>query len=410
MQLRTPNTFSDDVRLHGGLIPQAGEPAWIGPAPRPGQAAAVMFVGVVGIMIAGLQPQLLGALQQEGRLQSAQLGHAATAELLAMGLAAGLAGAWLKPNRLRLIGLLAGLALAALDVLTTRLSGEAITVVRAAAGLPSGILMWMTLCLIARAPRPERWSGVYLTVQTLAQFVLAALLTAFVIHRQGANGGWLALAGVSAAAGLVALAAPARLEPLPRPEGGGGLPPIRGFVALAACFLFLAFIVGVWVYAEPLSHQAGHPPAVVGAAVSLSLAFQVAGGAAATLLAGRLRWFPTLMVCAALDFGLLAVFASLPGPAMFLAASAAFGFIWLFLMPFLVPMVIEADPSRRAAVLLGGAQLLGGSLGPLMASLIVSEADARGALALGAGCLAFAVALAAGLHLRPARAAPAASA
>ncbi|MDB5443621.1 MAG: hypothetical protein JWP73_1997 [Phenylobacterium sp.] len=394
--------------MNAGLRPaaagdDAAEPAWIGQAPSFSQSAAVMFVGIIGIMIAGLQPQLLGALQVEGRLQSAQLGHAATAELLAMGLAAGLAGAWLKPERLRLIGLLAGLALAALDVLTARLSGEAITVARAAAGLPSGILMWITLSVIARAPRPQRWSGAYLTLQTLAQFILASLLTAFVIERQGANGGWLALAGLSAVGGLVALAAPSRLGPLPRPEGGGGLPPVRGFVALAACFLFLAFIVGVWVYAEPLSKQAGHPPAVVGTAVSLSLAFQVAGGAAATLLAGRLRWFPTLLVCTVLDLGLLAAFAILPGPAMFLAASAAFGFIWLFLMPFLVPMVIEADPSRRGAVLLGGAQLLGGSLGPLMASLVVTEADARGALVFGAVCLVAGFGLAAGLHLRPAR-------
>ncbi len=351
----------------------AAAPQWIGSAPSAGQSAAVMFVGIVGIMIAGLQPQLLGALEREGRLQAAQLGHAATAELLTMGLAVGFAGAWLKPSA------------------------------RAAAGLPSGILMWITLCVIARAPRPARWSGAYLTLQTLAQFLLATLLTAFVIERQGANGGWLALAGVSAAAGLVALAGPARLEPLPRPEGGGGLPPARGFVALAACFLYLAFIVGVWVYAEPLSKQAGHPPSVVGTAVSLSLAFQVAGGAAATLLAGRLRWFPVLAACTVLDLALLAGFASLPGPAVFLAASAAFGFIWLFLMPFLVPMTIEADPSRRAAVLLGGAQLLGGSLGPLMASLVVSDADARGALAFGAGCLVAGFALVAGLHLRPMR-------
>ncbi|MDB5494649.1 MAG: putative transporter, partial [Phenylobacterium sp.] len=205
--------------MNAGLRPaaagdDAAEPAWIGQAPSFSQSAAVMFVGIIGIMIAGLQPQLLGALQVEGRLQSAQLGHAATAELLAMGLAAGLAGAWLKPERLRLIGLLAGLALAALDVLTARLSGEAITVVRAAAGLPSGILMWITLSVIARAPRPQRWSGAYLTLQTLAQFILASLLTAFVIERQGANGGWLALAGLSAVGGLVALAAPSRLGPL----------------------------------------------------------------------------------------------------------------------------------------------------------------------------------------------------
>ena len=360
-----------------------------------------MFVGVVAIMIAGLQPQLLGVLEQEGRLNPVQLGHAATAELLAMGLAAAGAGMLLKPERLKLIGLVSGLALAAIDALTVRVTGEAITIARAAAGLPSGVMMWIILSLIARAPRPERWSGVYLTLQTAAQFVVASLLTALVIGRAGANGGWLTLAGLSAVAGVVALAAPDRLAPLTHhSEGPAGPPPLRGFAALGSAFLFLAFIVGVWVYAEPLSKQSGHAPGVVGLAVSVSLASQVAGGAAATVLAGRLRWYWTLLVCAALDLGIIAVLGSLPPPWLFLAASGAFGFVWLFLMPFLVPMTIEADPSRRAAVLLGGAQLLGGSLGPLMASTVVTDTDARGALAFGAACLLAAMAIATALHLR----------
>jgi hypothetical protein len=378
-------------------------PDWIGERPGPLHAASVMFVGIIGIMIAGVQPLLLGALQQEGRLTAAQLGHAATAELLTMGIAAGLAGAMLKPERLRWIGLIAGLALAGFDVLSVKVGGETMTLVRACAGLPSGILMWITIGMITRSPRPERWSGVYLTLQTLAQFLLSAVLTAAVVGRYGANGGFLALAGLSALAGVAALAAPKRYAPLAHADAPGGLPSARGLVALGACFLFLAFIVAVWVYAEPLSQQAGHKPAVFGYAVSLSLICQVIGGGAATLLAGRLHWFWTILACAIVDLAILALFATLPGPVTFLAASGLFGFIWLFVLPFLVPMVIEADPSRRAAMLLGGAQLLGGSLGPLIASLMVSETDARGALVFGAGGLILAMLIVTGLHLRPAR-------
>ncbi len=380
---------------------------WIGDRPTLLHAVAVMFVGVIGIMIAGVQPLLLGALQQEGRLTTSQLGQAATAELLTMGIAAGLAGAMLKPERLRWIGLIAGLALAGFDVLSVKVSGDGLTLVRAAAGLPSGILMWLTIGMITRSPRPERWSGVYLTVQTLAQFLLSALLTAAVIGRYGANGGFLALAALSGLAGVVALAAPKRYAPLTHADAPGGLPSARGLVALGACFLFLAFIVAVWVYAEPLSHQAGHKPQVFGYAVSLSLICQVAGGAAATALAGRLPWFWTLLACAVIDLAILVLFATLPGPTTFLVASGVFGFIWLFVLPFLVPMVIEADPSRRAAMLLGGAQLLGGSLGPLIASLMVTDADARGALVFGAGGLILAMIIVTGLHLRPARLEPA---
>ena len=68
---------------------------------------AVMIVGIIGVLIAGLQPQLLGALAREGRLSDSQLGLTATIELLAMGLAAGATGLLIKPVRLRTITLLA---------------------------------------------------------------------------------------------------------------------------------------------------------------------------------------------------------------------------------------------------------------------------------------------------------------
>jgi hypothetical protein len=375
-------------------------PAWVGSPPSLAQSTAVMAIGVVAILIAGLQPLLLGALGQENRLSAVQIGHAATAELLVMGLTAGLAGAWLKPERLKLIGLVSGLALAAANLATLGARGEGITLVRALAGAPAGLMMWMIISLISRAPRPERWSGVYLTVQTLAQLLLASALTAWVVGTHGANGGFVALAGFSALAAVISLAAPSGFAALEHSEETKGLLPPAGWAALAACFLFLAFIVGVWVYAEPLSRQSGHGPQVAGTAVSVSLGFQVLGGAAATLLAGRVRWFWAVMICGGFDFLLLALFWSLPGAPVFLAASAAFGFLWLFVMPFLAPMTIEADPTRRAAVLLGGAQLLGGSLGPLLASALVTDADARGALAFGAGCLAVAMVIVAGLHLR----------
>jgi hypothetical protein len=374
---------------------------WIGPPPSRTQATSVLFVGVTAIMIAGLQPLLLGALQSAGRLSTAELGQAATAELLAMGLTAGAAGAFLKPKGLRAIGLIACLALGGLDALTTKVSGEGIVLMRAAAGAPSGVMLWITLGMITRAPHPERWSGAFLTVQTLAQFGLSAILAAFVVERFGADGGFLALAAMSVLAAGAAWLGPATYAPLRHADGPSGLPSVRGLAALLACFLFLACIIGVWVYAEPLSHQSHHPASTAGAAISLSLAFQVLGGLTATFLAGRLPWFPVLLASSTILLGLLAVFAGLPGEAVFLADSAAFGFFWLFLMPFLVPMTIAADPTRRAALLIGGAQLLGGSLGPLLASVMVTDTDARGAVALGAACLMAATAIVVALHLRP---------
>jgi hypothetical protein len=376
--------------------------AWIGSPPTHAQFSAAMFVGVTGIMIAGLQPLLLGALAAEGKLSVAQIGQAATAELLSMGLAAGLAGAMLKPERLRLIAVAMSLILAGIDAATPFVTGDMITLVRGAAGVPSGVLIWITVALITRSPKPERWSGVYLTVQTLAQFVLATGLSALVMQTYGAAGGFVSLAGFCVLTAIIALALPSSYAPLPKTESNGSLPGVRGWIALAATFLYSAFTIGVWVYAEPLSRQAGHDPGVAGAVVSVSLACQVAGGAAATLLAGRVNWLWTLILCALLNTGLLIGFAALPDATAFLVLSGAFGFLWLFALPFLVPMVIEADPTRRAAVLIGGAQVLGASFGPFFASMLVTDEDARGALLVGSACLVVSVLIAFGLHqIRP---------
>jgi len=376
---------------------------WIGERPTPLQLVVVLLVGICGILIAGLQPLLLGALAQEGRVSASQLGHAATAELLLMGASCAYAGARWPAERLRVIGIVAALLLAVLNLLTLRVSGEMLTLVRALAGIPSGIMIWITIAMITRTPTPERWSGIYLTLQTLAQFAVAAALTVWVMPFSGANGGFVSLAVLCAVAAGAACLLPNRFAPLVAESAASGLPHARGMIALAATFLYLAFIVGVWVYAEPLSRQAGHEPSVAGVAVSVSLAFQVLGGATATLLAGRLRWFPTLLFCAVLNAGCLIAFASLPGASMFIVTSAAFGFLWLFALPFLVPMVIAADPTRRAAVLVGGAELLGASLGPLLASFIVTDADARGAIGFGGAALVLTILIALVLRQRERR-------
>jgi hypothetical protein len=373
---------------------------WIGARPTAFQLGVILLVGVCGVMIAGLQPLLLGTLLQEGRITAAQLGHAATAELLLMGVASAYAGARWKAERLRAIGAISSLVLAALNIATMWVGGETVTLIRALAGVPSGVLIWITIAMIARSPTPERWSGIYLTIQTLAQFVFAAAITAWVISRAGANGGFVAIAVLCVVSAVAALALPNRFAPLVADSTGSNMPNARGFVALAATFLWMAFIVGVWVYAEPLSRQAGHGPSVAGVAVSSSLACQVLGGATATVLAGRLRWFPVLMFCSLVYAACLLAFAALPSEFLYLVISSVFGFLWMFSLPFFVPMVIAADPTRRAALLVGGAELAGGSLGPLFASFVVTDADVRGSLGFGALALALTVAIVVGLHRR----------
>jgi hypothetical protein len=262
--------------------------------------------------------------------------------------------------------------------------------------------------MIARSATPDRWAGIYFTVQTLAQFIFAAIMTSWIEPHRGAQGDFalLAVAGLVCAAASLAL--PTAFQVLTKSEGEGSfvLPPPRGLAALASDFLLLMFIVSIWVYYDPIARQAGLSTQISDEAVAVSLAFQVLGGTAATLAAGRLKWYPVFLVCAAVDFVMVALLGSRPSALLFLFDAAVFGFIWLFILPFLVPMIIEADPSRRSAVFATGVGLLGASLGPTIVGLIISPDETRGALWFGAGCLFLSLAIATALRFMQARSSP----
>ncbi len=355
--------------------------------PRAGHVAAILVVGVIGVLIAGLQPQLLGALALEGRLSVAALGGLATVELLAMGIAAGAASFILPANRLRAIALCALLATGLLDLATPLCSGGGIFAVRIAAGLGEGVLIWIAIGFIVGTARPERWSGIYLALQTLAQCALATIIGLFAASSSGGFG----TLGVVTLAGILAVWWMPDAHAVSGGDAADGtLPRGRGLLALAGVLLYLAFVVAVWVYIEPLALQRGVPTRTVHLIVPLSLAMQVIGAGAATVLAGRVPPRTTIVCVGALNLGLLAAMAAAP-PGLFVVASALFGFLWLFAMPFQVPLVIAADPTRRSAHLIGGAQLLGSSLGPLLASALVTDSDVAPVVLFGAICLIVAV-------------------
>ncbi len=370
------------------------EHGWIGPRLGAVPIAAILFAGVAGILFAGVGPLLLGGLEATGRISPAQLGQAGTAELLAMGLAAGLTGPIWGLKRLRLLTLLCGLAMAALNFLSILADGWWVVAVRGLIGLPSGALIWLMTAMIVRSARPERWAAIYLTVQTLAQAIIVAALGALVEGSAGIGIGFGVLAAIGVATALVGLAVPASLAVLPvDPDQPSGRPSLRGLVALAAGFAFNAGILAVWIYVEPLSRQSGHPPGTAGLALSASLAAQVIGGLVATIGAGRLPTTPTLVVALLGMIGAMVVLSGMPGVTVFLAVSALFGFLWMFASPFYTPLVIHADPTRRAAMFGSGAALLGCAAGPFLASLFVGEQDVRQCLTLGIGLLAASLAI-----------------
>ena len=370
-----------------------------GPALTPLEAAGALGVGVNSLLVLGVIPVLLGALFDEHRLTDPDIGLVVMAEVLSMGVSTALCGALLKPMRLKSIGVVLALLLAAVDFATARSNGMGVFLMRGLAGAIEGVLLWITVAMISRTATPERWAGVFFVAQTLTQLLLALALAVWIMPAWGANGGFIAIA-VCAVAGLpAALIGPSRLADLNPGEAIAGAPPFRGWIALIGTLVFVAGGGAVAVYLQPLAEQAGLDAGVARTALWVSLAAQVAGSSAATAMAGRVRWFHVFLITTAGSLVVWWLFAQHIPAWLFIGANALAGFVALLLSPFLVPMTIDADPSRRAAVQSGAAQLIGGAMGPLLASQLVSDQDVHGALWLGAGLLLAGLATVAWLHL-----------
>jgi hypothetical protein len=370
-----------------------------GPPFKPSEAAAAITLGVLALLISGLMGLLLATLAEEGRLSAPGIGLSAMLEALSTGLVTGAAGIVLRPVRLRAIAAAAAVALVALDLATTRASGEGVMIVRALAGVPEGVLLWISIGFISRTATPERWAAILFTGMGLTQLAVAAALSALILPRFGANGGYVTVAAAAALALPVAVFIPRSLGAATA-DGAetSGAPPFRGWVALAGTLCMAASLMAVAVYVVPLARQAGLSVSVGRLAISVGLACQMAGGALATVAAGRVRYITVFWACAAVFLATWGTYA-LHAPAwLFVAMTGLAGLAAFVAGPFLIPMTVEADPSRRAAMQSGAVQLLAGAFGPLLASFAVSNQNVHGVLVLAVALQGAGLAIAVMLH------------
>lgn len=224
----------------------------------------------------------------------------------------------------------------------------------------------------------------FLTAQTLAQAILAALLPVTLMPGHGANGGLAALAILSVAASGFSLWIPYSLPALHSAGPGSGGVPRVAFLGLASVFLWMAGIVGLWVFMEQLGTGPLIGARIAGFAIAAALAAQVTGSGAATLLSGRLPTVAVLSLACLINVGVTRVLSGTIGPPAYLGSVLVFGFLWMFALPFQTRLMIQLDTSRRAAMLLPAAQLLGSATGPMITSSFANDGNLAGALNAGA--------------------------
>jgi MFS transporter, DHA1 family, inner membrane transport protein len=354
---------------------------------RRSEIIAALAVGCVALMMLGLQPALLGSLIEQQRISLQGIGIVAMGEILSLGIGVVLAEKLLPLHHLRPVAIIGSVLLVTVNVLTLAVHGDiACFIMRVAAGLLEACLFWITTIVIVRSAAPDRLAGIFLTVQTLTQALVALALARLPLHFLGWQAGFILLAAICAVPLLI-------VTRLPRQVGTHSdailpsLVSLRGFFTLLIPFAHLSAMGTLWAYMEPLSKHAGIVDSNADALVALVLLMEVVGGSAAAMAVRHWRVGPVL-VLSALTVSLIGLaIHRLPSadPWPFAALCAVFGFLWLFQMPFHVRLAFEIDPRGRVALLVPPAQLLGSGFGPLAASLSVQGEEVQRIPLIAAG-------------------------
>ncbi|MBO1325548.1 hypothetical protein K2X14_10580 [Acetobacter sp. TBRC 12305] len=341
------------------------------------QIAGGMVLGSAALLMLGVQPLVLDGLLSAHRITAGELGRLSMVELLALGLTIFLSVRYLREMHLRYWAGAACAVLALADGLTGFGTGFMIDIARGVAGMASGILVWLVICISTRSVSPGRVSGIFLAVQTIWQAVVAEFLSVTIMPSFGVSGAFVAM-GILTLCAVPAIAlVPSALSPLVQfhedaEDAGGKIRP-QGWTGLAGCLFYTAGIMGLWVFVERIGEISGLNAYVIGSAVSTVLLAQIFGSAMGTVLERKLPAVVMLMVA---DIGMLAVTWALgttPSLWLYVASISLFGFLWMMALPFQVKFLIDIDPSRRTSMQLSSAQLFGSSLGPAITSAFVTQ-------------------------------------
>ena len=343
----------------------------------------LLVIGVISGIIPALQGTLLPQLVKEGQLTLAALGQVAMAEAIGTLIAVSVANATLKPERLRLYVVATAIIGLLLDLATAKLSGGGILAARFVHGLCAGVLLWVWVGFLTRTDNPGRWVAIYVTVQATTLLVLSAWFSTTLLPAGGAFAGFAVLAALYGVMGLLAVFVPARFDPLGHGDGSV-MPDLKGWIGLFAVFSQLAAILALWVYLKPYGKQIGLSDEVTGLAVSVAMGSQIIAGLLATVMAGRVRAAPLIVFVAAASVASVGALAFAQAAVPFIVATTAFAFLWMLGPPFHMPYLIDIDPSRRSALHMTTAQLLGVAAGPAIASIAVSDRNVTGALVVAA--------------------------
>ena len=245
---------------------------------------------------------------------------------------------------------------------------------RLATGFGFGMMNSAVNLAAGRTAHPARWISLGIACQTVL-FALVNIGLPIIGQDHGVAGMFIALAGLSAGLGMLAMM-------LPGGDGlrGDGAPaaaniPIgaEGVRVLAAMALFAFGTLAIWPFMERTAHAIGIPATQFGRYQSLATLLSALGNAGLAIAVKRLPRSAPLVAALGACGTACALLTTVHSEMAFAGALIAYNVTWFLTYPLLLGLAYANDDSGRLAVMTTGTWLLSQSAGSLIAGVIAQQ-------------------------------------
>jgi predicted MFS family arabinose efflux permease len=237
----------------------------------------------------------------------------------------------------------------------------------------------VTFGLAAGSARPTR-AFAFLNISYAVFASIFYLTVPLAITHAGASGAFLAMAAAAVIGALLMpmfpsqrTGAAAALE-LPRLSSLPGW----GFVAFAALIVLWSGHNAMWTFIDRVGHASGLNIQQIGAVLSLSAIVTIAGPTAVGILDTRFGYRAPMLVAIAIKTTAVLTLATMMTPLVFSTLVPLFLFLSLFITPYIMGLLSEADPAGRLAAAASAAMTAGASSGAFIGGLALTHGGLPG--------------------------------
>lgn len=353
--------------------------------------SGIMLIAMMGAAVTNLMPLIVGAFSNSGQFTTQQVGYLAAADVAGILLSTTSSFWWVRRLSWRpvvqlslILFMLANLITAFAD------SYHALLILRFSAGLACGVSYAIALAALGDERRVDKAFGVMVTIQvvfgTVGFLLLPGLISRFgygVIYQSFNLFLLMALL-------LSFIAFPQNLKPQQsvRFDISGRIAPALWVFSGVVLYYFAQG--SVWGYLERLGVAAGLTMTEVGYVLGLGFAISAIGSLLSGAFVGKFGRSAALWLTVAIQLPcLLALSQMTSGSAWLIYASATivYQIFWSFVVPVMMGIFNDVDPSGRLIVFCLSAFKVGLMLGPPVAAMAISASSLTVVLPLGAAAI-----------------------